>query len=551
MKFTLFILLIIKIFTHSSFFSALLDPQQIIITLNITNISIPLQLLGESYTGFTEPPTMKLDGKEIDFCKSYNFTSEGMHTVIYEFSTSLKTFDYMFEMTKFDTLEFKNVDASSINSTENMFANSNVQKINFSKMKFESCVSMRNFFLGCKKLSSIDISGFDTSKVKDFSGMFSGTGLEEIDLKNVDTSSAVTFAEMFSGNNKVKNIDISNFKWGGVESSEAMFQDCGVLEKIKFGRPETNNLKRISKMFYGCKSIQILNLFGFNTEQVTDFSFLFADCQSMTYVNISTIRTPKATNMQQMFDNCQNLRELNLTLFNTSLVENMERMFRNNFLLVTLEFQNFDTSKVKKMKDMFEDCKSLCDLDISFFDLSKVSTSSYGLFTNCENKIINLPPDYEDTLIKYNSCLKDRQCPNMTIPFWLDTECVDECPPEKPNKNCYTCIVGCPDKTPFMFNGYCLLECPPYSTFDENKTCTCNNDTIVQDKICYKEKKEEDDEPVIDENKGLGTFAIILIVVGGIIFLAIIGFILIKYVIKRKDNISENIENVDKLQPLE
>ena len=52
---------------------------------------------------------------------------------------------------------------------------------------------MERIFFKCKKLKSIDLSDFDTSKVTNMLGMFTDClDLETINLRNINTSSAVT-----------------------------------------------------------------------------------------------------------------------------------------------------------------------------------------------------------------------------------------------------------------------------------------------------------------------------------------------------------------------
>ena len=55
-------------------------------------------------------------------------------------------------------------------------------------------------FSGCSSLQSLDVSGFDTSKVTDMMAMFSSRNLTELDLSSFDTSKVTKMNWMFSSN---------------------------------------------------------------------------------------------------------------------------------------------------------------------------------------------------------------------------------------------------------------------------------------------------------------------------------------------------------------
>ena len=85
-------------------------------------------------------------------------------------------------------------------------------------------------FFGCIGLTSLNVNNFDTSKVTDMSYMFTDTaGLTSLDLINFDTSKVTNFQKMFKNSSNLKEIKVSS-KW--VVSSSAtitdMFTNCGV-----------------------------------------------------------------------------------------------------------------------------------------------------------------------------------------------------------------------------------------------------------------------------------------------------------------------------------
>ena len=87
------------------------------------------------------------------------------------------------------------------------------------------------FFL-CYDLKSLDLSGFDTSKVTNMSSMFSMEysfgSLTSLDLSSFDTSKVTTMNWIFNKCSKLTKIMVSN-KWviNSGASTDRMFDNCG------------------------------------------------------------------------------------------------------------------------------------------------------------------------------------------------------------------------------------------------------------------------------------------------------------------------------------
>jgi putative uncharacterized protein (fragment) len=73
-------------------------------------------------------------------------------------------------------------------------------------------------------VSNLDLSNFNTSKVKDMKSMFGGLrNLEELNLSNFDTSNVENMSHMFSNTEKLRILDISNFNTSKVTDFSTMF----------------------------------------------------------------------------------------------------------------------------------------------------------------------------------------------------------------------------------------------------------------------------------------------------------------------------------------
>jgi len=90
-------------------------------------------------------------------------------------------------------------------------------------------------FYNLQKVELIDVTGWDTSHIDDFSALFEQCyNLEKIiGLENFDMSKAKIFTCMFYGCHKLKEIDVSRWKLKEFIHAGSMFRDCYKLRKIK------------------------------------------------------------------------------------------------------------------------------------------------------------------------------------------------------------------------------------------------------------------------------------------------------------------------------
>ncbi len=235
-------------------------------------------------------------------------------------------------------------------------------KIAFVAEKIYAPENSSSLFSSLSKLTTIDTTVFDTSKVTDMSYMFSGcSGL-------------------------IRNLDVSNFDTSKVADMSVMFNDCEGLTSIEVSNFDTTNVTYMGYMFAGCSRLTSLDLSNFDTSKVTDMASMFHTCTSLTSIYLSNFDTSKVTYMSNMFAFCFSLTSLDLSSFNTSNVIKMSNIFRNCSKLTSLDLSNFDTTKVTDMSDMFAGCSRLTSLDLSNFDTSKVTNMS-SMFSSCSGLI--------------------------------------------------------------------------------------------------------------------------------------------------------------------
>ena len=88
---------------------------------------------------------------------------------------------------------------------------------------------MNQMFSGCQRLTNLDVSNFNTSRVTNMSLMFSSCfELTNLDLSSFDTNSVTNMRAMFKDSNKLTAIYVGT-KWKIKEETniDEMFSNCG------------------------------------------------------------------------------------------------------------------------------------------------------------------------------------------------------------------------------------------------------------------------------------------------------------------------------------
>ena len=306
---------------------------------------------------------------------------------IYAPEDSSKLFSSSSKLTTIDTSVF---DTSKVKDMSSMFAFcSGLSNLDVSNFNTSNVTNMYQMFYYCSGLTSLDLSSFNTSNVTNMSGMFYRcTGLSSLDLRNFNTSNVTNMSEMFSmwlsSANKLTNIDVSKFDTSNVTNMSSMFSNCKGLTSLNLSNFDTAKVTVMSRMFEDCSSLTSLNLSNFNTSNVTNMSSMFYNCSSLTSLNLSNFITSNVTNMSNMFSNCKGLTSLNLSNFNTSNVTNMSNMFFNCKGLTSLDLSNFNTLNVTNMSSMFTICSGLKSINLTGLNTLKVTTMKL-MFSNCSS----------------------------------------------------------------------------------------------------------------------------------------------------------------------
>ena len=300
------------------------------------------------------------------------------------FKTCAKLF---YEMSSLESIEgLRYLNTSEVTDMKKMFLGcAKLTDLDVSDFNTSQVTDMSDMFSGCSKLASLDLGSFNTSIVTDMSGMFRGcSSLTSLKISSFNTSKVTSMSMMFANCSSLTSLDVSSFNTLKVTNMMYMFTNCSSLTSLNLSSFNTSNVTNMSCMFRGCSSLTSLNVSSFNTSSVTDMSCMFDDCRSLTSLDVSGFNTSNVTNMRYMFYDCDGFTSLDLSRFNTSSVTDMSYMFWSCSKLTSLDLSSFNTSNVTNMSFMFAYCYNLPTIELRSFNTSNV-TNMYCMFYGCSS----------------------------------------------------------------------------------------------------------------------------------------------------------------------
>lgn len=416
------------------------------------------------------------------------------------------------------TLNLTGFDTSAATSMNGMFRGcSNLTTINgISSWNTSNVTLMCRMFRDCSSLTSLYLTNWDTSKVKDMQGMFQGcsalttiygiekwktpslggsiddkldnmfkdcSALTSLDLSGWNTSGVSNMNYMFSGCSKLVTLNLGGWDTSAATDMEGLFENCSKLTTIYVGNGWTVEHLYIfadNILFANCTSlvggkgtrwssshvdksyahIDALNYPGYLTEVpvdtyaeydsgtntltfycdallssrtgttydlstgnntpgwsatssavtnvVFDASFTnarpqstyrwFRDMGNLSSINgIENLNTSQVTTMSEMFYGCTQLENLDLTGFNTSYVKDMSSMFRDCSALTRLDLTGWSTYLVTSMSNMFANCSALKAIYVNNLWSAKASASSNNMFYNCTQLVGGYGTPYDES----------------------------------------------------------------------------------------------------------------------------------------------------------
>ena len=325
--------------------------------------------------------------------------------------------------------------------SQSLFINAyaNITSITFNNFNTSKATNMASFFMGCK-FSTLDLSGFDTRNVTDFSNFVGSSNLTSITFgTNFKTTSATSFFYMFAMNSSLTSLDLTFFDTSNVTSMYYMFSGCTALKTLDVSSFNMSKVTSVSGMFnFGTSNrIETLKTPYKNTLaiDITTGSTLYNQATgdvvtsvpantsaSLTYTNVNPRKTlpndwktqvNSSTYMTTTKSTVTGIRfettvpsgytkvgtlSTGLAVYasgnNLAFVDSKKilapadssYLFSNNSSLTSISFSNFDTSTATTMARLFSGTSRISSIDLSGLDTSNVTDMSY-MFSTCSSLI--------------------------------------------------------------------------------------------------------------------------------------------------------------------
>ena len=297
-------------------------------------------------------------------------------------------------------------DASRLTSMASMFDQCyRLTSLNgIANFDISNVTSLYCAFRDCRGLTSLDISQWDTSNVTNMVATFAWcTGLTSLDVSGWNTSKVTqmggivnqTAGGTFSWCTKLTDIDVTHWDVSQVTTMECMFDNCQNIISLDVSNWDTSNVTDMHSMFADCSDLTSLDVSHWDTSNVTDMSYMFDGCESIPILDVSGWDTSKVTGFRSFVSGCKSLTSLDVSHFDTSHALWMCYAFQDCSKLTVLDVSGWDTHFITDLSSMFAGCKNLVSLDCSNWDTSRV-TKMGSMFYNC-NSLTSLDVSGFDT----------------------------------------------------------------------------------------------------------------------------------------------------------
>lgn len=264
----------------------------------------------------------------------------------------------------------------------------NLNLINTSFTQFSvSCLGM----FGLSKITELDFSNIDMSKVTNAYQMFAGYLGQHADFSMHDMSNITSFTAFISASVNLLTFKTSvNQSFPNCVTFSSMFNGCTSLESIVNSEywVTSTTQSSLNSTFYNCSSLISLDCSYWDTSNITSFQSTWYGC-----INLATILGANNFNLTSLgnnglsntFLNCQNLSIDTSAWVAPNLSGAMTYTFLNTFSWDVLDLRGLNTTNITSLTGTFLVCRANQIL-VTGWNVSNVSlfNSTFGYITATE-----------------------------------------------------------------------------------------------------------------------------------------------------------------------
>lgn len=142
------------------------------------------------------------------------------------------------------------VNYCNLQSFEDLFRNIDIKHLDLSQFDTFKIIDMAYMFGFCN-FETADLSGMDTARAKNMTGMFYKTSVPELDLSNFITTSVFSMSGMFK-TALIKKLNLSSFDTRWTQNISEMFSHCEI-GYLDISNMVITDFCRAERVFYGSK----------------------------------------------------------------------------------------------------------------------------------------------------------------------------------------------------------------------------------------------------------------------------------------------------------
>ena len=244
-------------------------------------------------------------------------------------------------------VNFANINTSNVEDLSYMFKSATaLTSLNLSGWDVRNNTTLYQIFQGCTGITHIDMSGWKNDKILTMDDLFQGLSrLKSINLAGFTTDNVETMVGMFA-TTSVLNLDLSSFNTSKVKNMRAMFMSNSLMTDLDLSSFNTSLVKNMRDMFSGMIRLKNLNISSFNTSEVEDMGGMFNSDRELSNFSVLSFDTRKVKQMGNMFTGVmknQGSGVIDISSFSTEGRPNTDGMFGSigaNTIYASSNFSN-------------------------------------------------------------------------------------------------------------------------------------------------------------------------------------------------------------------
>ena len=304
-----------------------------------------------------------INDEQVIFSKYFKPEKEGEYKIKIIIKEKIKNCSHLFwGCGNIISIDLSSFDSSEVTDMSHMFSTCyGLEEVNLNNLNTEKVTDMSYMFNKCSLLSKITFpKSFNTQNVLDMDSMFHWCqALSEINFSPSFITNKVTNMHVMFGKCYIlKRLDLTNFNTEKVKEMGYMFDQCRNLEEILINPTIfiTREATSMGHMFSQCNNLKRIDLHSFNTNKVEFFNHMFNECQNLTNLDLSIFNNSDKANLAEMFKGCSNLKSINLNSFKIGENNTINGMLDD---LPNIEKIIVNENFIDKYKETFEDKRAI------------------------------------------------------------------------------------------------------------------------------------------------------------------------------------------------